>query len=291
VTVLRRSENEGFASLDDILGASQDGAAIESQPLRSPCAIASSSHLVIIPSFNTGPLLDSTVLAARACWAPVWVVIDGSTDDSAAAVEAMARTDPNLRVLRLPTNQGKGAAVRHGLTAAQAAGFSHALVMDADGQHPADLIPAFMAASLRAPDALIMGRPVFGGDAPWQRVTGRRISNTCAVLETLRAVGDTLFGFRVYPVGALLSVMRASPGMKRFDFDPEAAVRLAWQGTELIHLATPVRYLSRDEGGVSHFNYLRDNLLLFRMHLRLILGAIRRTPLLFGRTRSRPGRR
>jgi glycosyltransferase involved in cell wall biosynthesis len=281
---------EVFASSDDIPGASQGIAAIENRPRAYPCPIASTSHLVIIPSFNAGPLLETTVLAARALWAPVWVVIDGSTDDSAAAVEVMAQTDPDLRVLRLPTNQGKGAAVRYGLTAAQAGGFTHALVMDADGQHPADLIPEFMAASIRAPDALIMGQPVFGADAPWQRVVGRRLCNVCAVLETLRPVGDTLFGFRVYPVGALLCVMRASSGMKRFDFDPEAVVRLAWQGIELIHLPTPVRYLSRAEGGVSHFNYLRDNLLLFRMHLRLIRAAIRRTPRLFGRTWRRPGR-
>jgi glycosyltransferase involved in cell wall biosynthesis len=236
------------------------------------------THLVIIPSFNTGRLLACTVAAARAHWAPVWVVIDGSTDNSADAVEATARTDPGLRVLRLPYNWGKGAAVRQGLIAAQADGFTHALIMDADGQHPADRIPIFMATSAAAPDALIMGRPVFGADAPWVRVAARRLCNGCAVLETLRQVGDTLFGFRVYPVTALLSIMQASRGMRGFDFDPEAVVRLAWQGKPFIHLPTEVRYLSSAEGGTSHFKYLRDNILLARMHLRLGLVALTRLP-------------
>jgi glycosyltransferase involved in cell wall biosynthesis len=236
----------------------------------------SDTHLVLIPSFNTGVLLAATVTDALASWAPVWVVIDGSTDDSAAAIEAMARTEPALRVLRLASNQGKGAAVRHGLAAAQAGGFTHALVMDADGQHPAASIEAFMAASAASPRALVMGQPLFGTDAPWIRVVSRRLSNSCAVLMTGRRVGDTLFGFRVYPIAALLSVMQASRGMRRFDFDPEAVIRLAWQGTGLIQLPTPVRYPSRLEGGVSHFNYVRDNLLLIRMYLRLGVAAIRR---------------
>jgi glycosyltransferase involved in cell wall biosynthesis len=232
----------------------------------------SATRLVVIPSFNSGNLLADTIAAARAHWAPVWVVIDGSTDRSAEMAEAMARRDPELRVLHLPHNSGKGEAVRCALTTARAQGFTHALVMDADGQHPAHLIPAFMAASIAAPDALVMGRPIFGKDAPWVRVAGRRLCNWCAALETLRRVGDTLFGFRVYPIGALLSVMQSSSGMRRFDFDPEAVVRLAWRGTPIVHLPAPVRYLSNAEGGVSHFRYMRDNLLLIGMHLRL-LGA------------------
>jgi glycosyltransferase involved in cell wall biosynthesis len=240
------------------------------------CAAVSDTHLVIIPSFNSGKLLAATVSASRACWAPVWVVIDGSTDNSAAAIDAMAKTDPALRVFRLDNNRGKGEAVRYGLLAASAMGFTHALVMDADGQHPATRIAAFMAMSAAVPEALVMGSPVFGEDAPWIRVVSRRLCNAAAALLTLRHVGDTLFGFRVYPIASLLSVMRASRGMRRFDFDPEAVVRLAWDGTPLIHMPTPVRYPSRTEGGISHFNYLRDNVLLTGMFLRLGHAAIGR---------------
>jgi glycosyltransferase involved in cell wall biosynthesis len=236
----------------------------------------SRTHLVVIPSYNSGRLLEQTVRAARAHWAPVWIVIDGSSDGSPAAVEAMARLDPALRVLRLPGNCGKGAAVRHGLEMADSCGFTHALIMDADGQHPADRIADFMAMSVAAPQSLVMGRPMFGPDAPWVRVVSRRISNGVAALMVRRSVGDTLFGFRVYPIRPLLSVMHASPGMRRFDFDPEAVVRLVWNGMPLIHVPTCVRYLSRAEDGVSHFHYLRDNLLLARMYIRLAAAAIGR---------------
>jgi glycosyltransferase involved in cell wall biosynthesis len=236
----------------------------------------SHTHLVVIPSYNSGRLLEQTVRTARAHWAPVWVVSDGSSDGSPAAVEAMARLDPALRVLRLSRNCGKGAAVRYGLEVADARGFTHALIMDADGQHPPDRIAEFMAMSAASPEALVMGRPVFGPDAPWVRVVSRRLSNGIAALMTRRSVGDTLFGFRVYPIRPLLDVMQASQGMRRFDFDPEAVVRLVWDGMPLVHLPTRVRYLSRAEDGVSHFHYLRDNLLLARMYTRLGIAAIGR---------------
>jgi glycosyltransferase involved in cell wall biosynthesis len=242
----------------------------------APCEAVSDTHVVIIPSFNSGRLLSTTVVAARAHWAPVWIVIDGSNDGSAAEAEALAQQDPAIRLLHLPKNRGKGAAVFVGLIAARASGFTHVLVMDADAQHPADHIPIFMATSADNPTALVMGRPLFGADAPWVRVAGRRLSNWCATAETFCRVGDTLFGFRVYPVDALIAAMHESRGMRRFDFDPEAVVRLAWAGVPLIHLDTPVRYLSREEGGISHFNYLRDNWLLIGMHLRLSLSAIAR---------------
>jgi glycosyltransferase involved in cell wall biosynthesis len=260
--------------MDELPAASHAMARHAQTGVDSPAV--SRTHLVIIPSFNSGRLLGRTVAAARKYWAPVWVVIDGSTDDSGAAVEALARTDSAVRVVHLPNNGGKGAAVRQGLIAAQTAGFTHALVMDADGQHPANRVPSFMATSAAAPGALVMGRPVFGADAPWVRVLSRRLCNACAALVTLRRVGDTLFGFRVYPIARLLAVMQASHGMRRFDFDPEAVVRLAWDGTPFIHLSAPVRYLNRAEDGVSHFKYVRDNLLLTGMFLRLSLAAIMR---------------
>jgi glycosyltransferase involved in cell wall biosynthesis len=215
----------------------------------------------------------------------VWVVIDGSDDGSDEAAAEIAGTDTGVRVLRLDRNRGKGGAVEHGLEAARAAGFTHALVMDADGQHPADRIAAFMAASTASPEAVIMGRPVFGAEAPWPRVLGRRVSNGLARLQTLRAVGDTLFGFRVYPITRLLAVMRETRGMRRFDFDPEAIVRLAWRGAPLIHLPASVRYLAREEGGVSHFNYLRDNALLAAMNVRLAWAGLARLPRALARRR------
>lgn len=241
----------------------------------------STTHLVLIPSYNPGGKVFETVRAARRAWEPVWVVVDGSTDGTGAALAAMAEDDPGLEVLVLPANCGKGTAVRTGLEQARRRGFTHALVMDSDGQHPAELIGEFMRASLEAPRAMILGEPIFDASAPAVRVKGRRISNWWANVETLWAgIHDSLFGFRVYPIAPLLRVMRSSLGMRRFDFDVEAAVRLAWLGVPARNLPAPVRYFSRAEGGVSHFNYVRDNALLTWMHARLFAGFLLRLPLL-----------
>jgi glycosyltransferase involved in cell wall biosynthesis len=248
----------------------------------------STTHLVLIPSYNPGPKVYETVRAALGRWNPVWVVVDGSTDDSAARLSALAAAEPGLRVFVLPQNRGKGAAVLHGLEQAASFGFTHALTMDSDGQHPAELIGEFMRVSQAQPDAMVLGRPVFDSSAPLLRVRGREICNWWVTVETLwSGIGDSLYGFRVYPIAPLVRVMRWQPWMRRFDFDAEAAVRLSWRGVPAINVPAPVRYFRTDEGGVSHFNYWRDNALLTWMHLRLFIGFLLRLPLLAARrTRS-----
>ncbi len=260
------------------------------RPARQPVTGGGGTHLVLIPSYNPGPKAVATVQAARAQWPVVWVVVDGSTDGSTAALEQLSCQDPGVRVLVLPRNRGKGTAVLHGARAALAEGFTHALTMDADGQHPAACIPDFMAASMSAPAALILGEPQFDASAPLLRVRGRRISNWWANLETLWAgIHDSLFGFRVYPLAPLIRAMRFQPWMRRFDFDVEVAVRLAWRGIPLRNLPAPVRYFRPEEGGVSHFRYWRDNVLLSWMHTRLFAGFLLRLPLLLGRRlRAKP---
>jgi glycosyltransferase involved in cell wall biosynthesis len=249
---------------------------------------SSTSHVVLIPSYDTGAKVYETVAAARAAWCPVWVVCDGSRDGTPEGLQKMAADDPGLRVFALPVNQGKGAAVLHGLAQAQREGFTHALTMDSDGQHPADLIPAFMQASRERPEAMILGRPVFDASAPLIRVRGRRVGNAWADFETLGAgVADSLYGFRVYPIAPLVEVMRGQRWMRRFDFDTEAVVRLAWRGVKPINLDAPVKYLSAAEGGVSHFRYGRDNALLTWMHARLVLEFLLRLPLLVWRRLAR----
>ncbi len=241
--------------------------------------VVSGTHLVLIPSYNTGEKVVETVRDARSHWNPVWVVVDGSTDGTAEQLREMATRDAGLRVFTLPRNQGKGAAVLHGLREAVAQGYTHALAMDADGQHPAARIPEFMAASEHAPEALILGKPVFDASAPRVRVIGRRVSNGWANLETLWAgIGDSLFGFRVYPIRPLLAVIEVRRWMRRFDFDVEAVVRLVWRGLPPINLPASVRYFRPEEGGVSHFNYVRDNLLLSWMHARLFTEFLLRLP-------------
>jgi len=248
----------------------------------------SATHLVLIPSYNPGPRLTETVRAARAHWDPVWVVVDGSTDGSAALLAELARGDPGLSVLVRPHNGGKGAALLDGLTAARRAGFTHALTMDSDGQHPAECIAPFMSASAAAPEAMILGAPVFDSSAPRIRLRGRRIANWWTELETLGAgIVDTLFGFRVYPIAPLLAVMQRTRWMRRFDFDAEAVVRLSWQGVPARNLPAPCHYFTPAEGGVSHFNYWRDNLLLTWMYTRLFCGFLVRLPRLAARRGAR----
>jgi glycosyltransferase involved in cell wall biosynthesis len=232
---------------------------------------ASSTHLVLIPSFNAGPRLLRTVEDALRAWSPVWVVVDGSTDGSADAVQRLAVADPRVRVIVRAANGGKGAAVATGVAAALAAGFSHVLTMDSDGQHPAESIGLFMAASQAAPTALVLGRPVFGPEVPLERLYGRKLSNGLARLEILGpGIDDALFGFRVYPAAALRDALDATRYARGFDFDPEIAVRLVWAGVPTINLPAHCRYLTRADGGISHFKYLRDNLKMIWLHTRLL---------------------
>ena len=214
--------------------------------------------------------------AALQHWPAVSVVLDGSTDGSDAALARLAANEQRLGIIERRRNGGKGAAVLDGLRAAAAQGFTHVLTMDADGQHDAASIPRFMALSVAHPEAMVLGVPVFERNAPRLRVVGRRVSNGWARLETGGAIGDSLFGFRVYPIAPLRRIMEGTRRMRRFDFDPEAAVRLCWEGVPVINAPAPVRYFRTEEGGVSHFRYLRDNVLLTWMHLRLMAAFLPR---------------
>ena len=244
----------------------------------------SQTHLVLIPSYNPGDKVMATVLEALKHWSPVWVVVDGSTDGSKALLESMAQSESGLHVVALPSNSGKGAAVLEGIRQAEKRGFTHVLTMDSDGQHPSFKIPEFMAVSRANPGFMVLGVPDFGAEAPSLRVKGRKISNWWANLETFwTGIGDSLFGFRVYPLQPLKLVMERNRWMRRFDFDPEAAVRLCWAGVKPINLVAPVRYFSKEEGGVSHFQYFRDNKLLTWMHIRLMVEMVLRSPALIYR--------
>jgi glycosyltransferase involved in cell wall biosynthesis len=235
----------------------------------------SQTHLVIIPSYNPGNKLLETARQALTCWRPVWVVVDGSTDGSTATLAEMNVPENGLRVLLLERNLGKGSAVLHALIAADREGFTHALVLDADGQHSAAHIDTFMRASQNNPAAMILGVPQFDTDAPPARRLGRRVGNWWANLETLwGGIEDSLFGFRVYPIQKSVRILQSICGARRFDFDTEVAVRLFWAGVPPVNLPAPVRYFQPTEGGTSHFNYWRDNWLLIRRHTLLVLEML-----------------
>jgi glycosyltransferase involved in cell wall biosynthesis len=248
-----------------------------------------STHVILIPSYNTGPRLFETIAQVRGLEYRVIVVIDGSTDGTGERLVREAERDPALLACVLPRNQGKGAAILHGLRLARECGFTHALTMDADGQHSISHVNEMIAASLAHPRAMVLGFPLFDETAPRIRVFGHRIANWCTGLVTSRnVIADSLFGFRVYPIMPLLETFERTSTMRRFDFDSEAVIRLCWQGVRPINLATPVRYFRRDEGGVSHFKYLRDNMLLAAMYCRLLSAALpRRINAAGGRSRAR----
>ena len=159
-------------------------------------ALGPRSHLVILPSYNSGHLLRQTILTVLEKWKPVWVVLDGSTDSSVAAAHDLQRDHSELRLFTLQQNHGKGGAALVAMKAALAAGFSHALLMDADGQHSADHVVRFIETSLEHPEAMILGVPIFGPDAPSERVKGRRVGNWFANLETLWG-GVSRLAFRI----------------------------------------------------------------------------------------------
>lgn len=233
--------------------------------------------LVILPSYNSGALLPRTMLAAARFHSPVWAVLDGSTDGSESLARELGRD--GFRVLTLEQNSGKGGAVLAAFREAHREGFTHAIVMDADGQHPAEAIPEFLALSAKNPAHLIAGVPLFGPDAPAERVKGRRVGNFFASVETWGlGASDSLFGFRLYPLQPSLHILESTRGARRFDFDTVLAVRLLWAGVPVINVPVPVRYPPRNEGGVTHFRYVRDNLLLTAVHVRLCLEMFAHLP-------------
>lgn len=247
----------------------------------NPSPTSSMRPLILIPCYDPGPRIETTVRDALAHGGglSVWVVDDGSKPATRDQLARLAAEYEPVQVLHHETNQGKGAAILTGIRAAQQAGFTHVLTLDADGQHPSERIPAFIAAAGERRDAMILGRPVFSADAPALRVHGRKVSNFWANLETVWAgIGDSLFGMRVYPIDDLIAVMEGTRWMRRFDFDPEAAVRLAWRGITPVNIDAPVQYFDAEDDGVSHFRYGRDNRLLIWMHMRLLAGWLPRLP-------------
>jgi glycosyltransferase involved in cell wall biosynthesis len=240
-----------------------------------------SKVIAVIPVFNHERAVPAVAEALRAHGLPVILVDDGSDDTCRRALEALV-AQTGVRLVRLDVNGGKGAAVIAGLRAARAAGFSHALQVDADGQHDLVDVPRFLAASAADPAAVICGRPVFDASIPRVRLVSRYITHVLVWLQTLslRQVRDSMCGFRLYPVDAVLEVVEQDGVGRRMDFDVELLVKLSWRGRRMVWLDTQVRYPA---DGLSHFRMLLDNLLLAKMHVRLVGGMIWRAPRIVAR--------
>ena len=243
---------------------------------------------IVVPIYDHGSTIRALVAALSPHGLPIYIVDDGSHAPTRAELARVARDFPLVRLHRLPQNGGKGAAMKHALRWARAEGMSHALQIDADGQHDVRDVPRFLAHGQGLPEALIVGNPVFDASAPKARLYGRKLTNFWVCVETLSmAVKDSQCGFRLYPLAATCALIERAALPRRYSFDIAIVVRLAWQGTPVDNLPTAVRYPS---GGLSHFDMLADNVRITCLHTMLVLGMLLRLPLLLGRRLGGRGR-
>ncbi|HUN27809.1 MAG TPA: glycosyltransferase family 2 protein [Steroidobacteraceae bacterium] len=259
---------------------SSASSAADAGELRPPNA-AAFAPCAIIPVYNHERAVGRVLAGVRAAELPCFLVDDGSSPRCAAELERLARAVPGTELLRLARNGGKGGAVIVGFTKAAERGFTHALQIDADGQHCLTDIPRFVAAARAAPAALVCGRPLFDASMPAVRRYGRYLTHGLVWLQTLSfAIPDSLCGFRVYPLGAVMQLLASEHVGARMEFDVEIIVRLYRRGVPLEWLDTRVTY---PLDGVSHFRLLRDNARMVALQLRLGAGLVRRLPALLRR--------
>jgi glycosyltransferase involved in cell wall biosynthesis len=237
---------------------------------------------LIVPFFNHEHAIRQTVAALKMHGLECWLVDDGSDARCAPVLDDLAASETGwLRLIRCPVNRGKGIAVLTGFKAAHAAGCTHALQIDADGQHDFAAIPRMSALANANPAAIITGVPVFDDSAPPSRRIGRKFTTLWVRINTLSTrIEDAMCGFRIYPLAPILQLAKNSSFGSRMEFDPEILVRAVWAGMPVVSMPTQVVYPS---DGVSHFKMWRDNVRISWMHTRLFFGMLWRLPRLLTR--------
>ncbi len=237
---------------------------------------------VLIPVYDHEHAIGAVVEAVLAHGMPCVLVDDGSTPGCARVLDQLAASWPGkVTLLRHAHNQGKGGAVLTGFRHAAQAGYSHALQVDADGQHNLNDLPRFVALAQQHPDTVIAGCPVYDQSVPRLRLYARYLTHVFVWLNTLSfAIRDSMCGFRVYPVAPVVALDQRCALGRRMNFDTEVLVRLYWSGVPVINLPTRVTYPS---DGVSHFMAFRDNALITLMHTKLFFGMLIRLPALLAR--------
>ncbi len=238
---------------------------------------------LLIPIYDHGTTIGAVVAGLEFLGLPCLVVDDGSHEETREALERVRTAFPWVRLERHARNRGRGAALRTGYRWAESLGYSHAVQIDADGQHDPGDVPPVLEASRRRPDALVLGTPLFDESAPRARRYGRWISRFWVWLETgSLAIRDPLCGLRGVPLAPTLRLLERIPCGDRMDFDSELAVRLVWDGVPVVNVPARVRYFP---GGISHFRMLADNLRLSWLHARLFCGMWLRLPRLIAQRR------
>lgn len=232
---------------------------------------------VVIPVYNHEEAIGRVIEQLRPYGLPCYLIDDGSAASCAAVLERIADREHDwITLFRRERNGGKGAAMIDGLRLAVADGFSHALQVDADGQHNLDDLDRFLKACEQDPDKLILGKPRFDASVPKGRLYGRQFTNLWIRINTLSlSIADGMCGFRCYPLAAVETLLNSVTMGLRMDFDIEIAVRLYWQGVDVVNIDTDVQY---PLDGISHFDMLRDNMLISRKHAQLFFGMLLRLP-------------
>jgi glycosyltransferase involved in cell wall biosynthesis len=226
---------------------------------------------VLIPTYDNPATIRAVVEQARQYLPEVIVVDDGSGELARRACETLAERGL-ARVERHPRNRGKGAAVKTGLALARQLGFTHAVQVDGDGQHALERIPAFVALAREHPAALILGRPAYDDTLHKGRYAARLVTRFWNYIEVLGPrIGDSMCGFRVYPIEAALA---SGTRGERMDFDIEIPVRMVWSGVRVINADVPVRYLRAAEGGISHYQTFWDTARISWTHTRLLCEGV-----------------
>ena len=237
---------------------------------------------VVIPVFDHERALGAVVEGVLGQNLPCLLVDDGSSNKCSSLLNEIALASPQtITLLRHAINRGKGGAVLTGLRYAAEAGYTHAVQIDADGQHRAADIPRFIEQALAHPEALIVGHPEYDSTVPVLRLYARYLTHVWVSINTLsRQIKDSMCGFRVYPLGPVIALDQRIRLGARMDFDTEVLVRLYWDGLQILNVSTPVIYPA---DGVSHFRGWLDNALLSRMHATLFFGMLLRLPKLIAR--------
>lgn len=242
----------------------------------------------MIPHFNHDRQFAKLVAQIDALALPVLVMDDGSDPASFARLETSLAGLRYFSVSRDQCNRGKGATVMRGLRLAGSLGYTHAVQIDADGQHCVEDIPVMLEVVRQHPAVLVSGNPDYDESVPLVRLQGRKISRFWTHVETWsRDIQDPLCGFRVYPVAETLGLFIAREPGSGMEFDAEVLVRASWAGIPLCFVPTRVVY---PQGGVSHFRMVRDNARISIMHTRLFFGMVRRIPVLLAKCLKRPAR-
>jgi len=231
--------------------------------------------IALIPVYNHAHTLPAVVAAVRNAGLDCLLVDDGSEPACAAVIEHLSKT-PGTHMLRLAHNSGKGAAIMAGLRGAHTMGYTHALQIDADGQHDLAMIPDFIAASHAEPEALICGYPNYDVSIPKLRLYARYLTHLWVWINTLScSIPDSMCGFRMYPLEQSVALIDSVRIGKRMDFDVEVLVRMKWRNQPMHWLPVKVHY---PENGRSHFRPWHDNFLISWMHTRLFFGMLLRLP-------------